>query len=79
MDGKRQLMMRDNMAEVGTSIVVASVSGLFGTAALTRLFGLAKIASLSLLSRHITSVLAMMMGSILGGATFCCVKLALGD
>jgi putative effector of murein hydrolase len=48
-------------------IVLASVSGLFGAAALTRLFGLAKeIASFSLLSRHIASALAMVTGSILG-------------
>jgi putative effector of murein hydrolase len=73
---KRQLM-RDNMAEVGTSIVVASASGLFGTAALTRLFGLAKIASLSLLSRHITSALAMVTGSILGADISLTVSIAI--
>jgi putative effector of murein hydrolase len=73
---KRQLM-RDNMAEVGTSIVVASVSGLFGTAALTRLFGLAKIASLSLLSRNITSALAMVTGSILGADISLTVSIAI--
>ena len=48
-------------------IVLASVSGLFGTTALTRLFGLAKeIASLSLLPRHIASALAIGTASILG-------------
>jgi putative effector of murein hydrolase len=73
---KRQLM-RDNMAEVGTSILVASISGLFGTAALTRLFGLAKIASLSLLSRHITSALAMVTGSILGADISLTVSIAI--
>jgi putative effector of murein hydrolase len=64
----RRKLMRENLTEVVTAVGVSSVGGLFGTAALVRLL---RIASpqlrLSLLSRNITSPLAMAIASILGG------------
>jgi putative effector of murein hydrolase len=64
----RRKLMRENLTEVVTAVGVSSVGGLFGTAALVRLL---RIASpqlrISLLSRNITSPLAMAIASILGG------------
>ena len=64
---KRKLM-KDNFAQVVTGIAVSSLGGLFGTAAVVRLVGIASgFARISLLSRNITSPLAMAISSILLG------------
>ncbi|KAL7547725.1 hypothetical protein ACHAWF_011009, partial [Thalassiosira exigua] len=63
----RKKLVRENLAEVGTATAVSSVGGLYGTAAAVRLLGMANPAiRLSLLSRNITSPLAMAVASILG-------------
>jgi putative effector of murein hydrolase len=63
---KRQLI-KDNFKQVVTGTAVSSIGGLFGTALMVRL---AHIASpslrVALLSRNITSPLAMAIASILG-------------
>jgi putative effector of murein hydrolase len=63
--------MRENIPEVGVSIIVSSLGlglgGLYGTAAAVRLLGIGNTSiRLSLLSRNITSPLAMAIASILG-------------
>ncbi|KAL9189248.1 hypothetical protein ACHAXT_011738 [Thalassiosira profunda] len=66
MYGRKQLM-RENIPEVGVSTLVSSLGGLYGTAAAVRLLGLENATiRLSLLSRNITSPLAMAIASILG-------------
>jgi len=63
----RKQLMKENIAEVGTAVSVSTVGGLFGTAALVRLLGIANpTIRLCLLSRNITSPLAMAIASILG-------------
>lgn len=63
----RRKLMRENMAEVGTGIGVSSFGGLFGTAGLVRILDIGNpVLRLSLLSRNITSPLAMAIASILG-------------
>ena len=63
----RKKLMRENISEVAVSTVVASFGGLYGTAAAVRALGIANPAiRLSLLSRNITSPLAMAIASILG-------------
>lgn len=63
----RKKLMADNLAEVGTAVGVSSIGGLFGTAALVRLLDMGNpILRLSMLSRNITSPLAMAIASILG-------------
>ena len=64
MYGRKQLM-RENIPEVGISTLVSSLGGLYGTAAAVRLLGIANpTIRLSLLSRKITSPLAMAIASI---------------
>jgi len=64
----RKTLMKQNLAEVGTAVTVSSVGGLFGTAALVRLLNIGNpMLRLSLLSRNITSPLAMAIAGILGG------------
>ena len=59
--------MRENIPEVGVSTLVSSFGGLYGTAAAVRLLGIANpTIRLSLLSRNITSPLAMAIAGILG-------------
>jgi len=66
MYGRKQLM-RENIPEVGISTLVSSLGGLYGTAAAVRVLGIANpTIRLSLLSRNITSPLAMAIASILG-------------
>ena len=66
MYGRKQLM-RENIPEVGISTLVSSFGGLYGTAAAVRVLGIANpTIRLSLLSRNITSPLAMAIASILG-------------
>jgi len=66
MYGRKQLM-RENIPEVGISTLVSSLGGLYGTAAAVRVLSIASpTIRLSLLSRNITSPLAMAIASILG-------------
>ncbi|KAL3763453.1 hypothetical protein ACHAW5_002705 [Stephanodiscus triporus] len=66
MYGRRGLM-RENVPEVAASTAVSSVGGLYGTAAMVRLLRIVDpTVRLSLLSRNITSPLAMAIASILG-------------
>jgi len=63
----RKQQIKENIAEVGTAVGVSSVGGLFGTAAAVRWLGISNpILRLCLLSRNITSPLAMAIASILG-------------
>jgi putative effector of murein hydrolase len=63
----RKGLMRENVPEVAASTVVSSVGGLYGTAAMVRLLRIVDpTVRLSLLSRNITSPLAMAIASILG-------------
>jgi putative effector of murein hydrolase len=63
----RRQLMKANFKEVVTAIGVSSFGGLFGTAAAVRFLGIASpYLRLSLLSRNITSPLAMAIASILG-------------
>jgi len=63
----RRKLMRDNIKEVGTAIGVSSLGGIFGTALAVRLLQIGNPAlRLSLLSRNITSPLAMAIAAILG-------------
>lgn len=63
----RRKLMRENVMEVATAVGVSSIGGLFGTAAIVRLLQIASPQlRLSLLSRNITSPLAMAIAGILG-------------
>jgi putative effector of murein hydrolase len=63
----RRKLMRENLAEVTTSVAVSTFGGLFGTALAVRLLEIGSPSlRLSLLSRNITSPLAMAIASILG-------------
>jgi putative effector of murein hydrolase len=63
----RRQLMKANFKEVVTAIAVSSFGGLFGTAAAVRFLGIiSPYLRLSLLSRNITSPLAMAIASILG-------------
>jgi len=63
----RKKLMRENVPEVAASTIVSSLGGLFGTAFSVRLLRIANpTLRLSLLSRNITSPLAMAIASILG-------------
>jgi putative effector of murein hydrolase len=63
----RRQLMKDNWKEVVTGVGISSTGGLFGTAMMVRALRLASPAlRLSLLSRNITSPLAMAIASILG-------------
>lgn len=63
----RRKLMKENFKEVVTAVGVSSVGGLFGTAAAVRFLQIASpYLRLSLLSRNITSPLAMAIAAILG-------------
>ena len=63
----RKQLMRENISTVGVSTIVSSLGGLYGTAAAVRLVNILNpTIRLSLLSRNITSPLAMAIASILG-------------
>eukprot|EP00558_Chaetoceros_sp_UNC1202_P002236 CAMPEP_0197259112 /NCGR_PEP_ID=MMETSP1429-20130617/83351_1 /TAXON_ID=49237 /ORGANISM="Chaetoceros sp., Strain UNC1202" /LENGTH=233 /DNA_ID=CAMNT_0042723313 /DNA_START=175 /DNA_END=877 /DNA_ORIENTATION=- len=63
----RKKLMKENIKEVGTAVSVSSVGGLFGTAAMVRLLNIGNpVLRLCLLSRNITSPLAMAIAGILG-------------
>jgi putative effector of murein hydrolase len=64
---RRRQLVKDNVAEVGTAVTVATAGGLLGTALAVRLLNLANpFLRLSLLSRNITSPLAVAMAAMLG-------------
>jgi putative effector of murein hydrolase len=64
---ERRLLMRQNLAEVGTALAVSTTGGLFGTALIVKWLNIASpYLRLSLLSRNITSPLAMAIAAILG-------------
>jgi putative effector of murein hydrolase len=63
----RRKLMEENIGEVSAAIAVSSLGGLFGTAAFVRLLAIGSPnLRLSLLSRNITSPLAMAIAGILG-------------
>jgi putative effector of murein hydrolase len=63
----RKKLMKENMFTIGVSTAISSFGGLYGTAAAVRLFRIANpTVRLSLLSRNITSPLAMAIASMLG-------------
>lgn len=64
---ERRKLMRENLPEVATAITVSTAGGLFGTAFAVRCLEIVSpYLRLSLLSRNITSPLAMAIASILG-------------
>lgn len=66
---KRELI-RDNFLQIATSVSVSSLGGLFGTAWMVRLMGLIQPSlRLALLSRNITSPLAMAIAGLLGASS----------
>ena len=72
---KRELI-RDNFLQIATAVSVSSLGGLFGTAWMVRLIGLVRPSlRLALLSRNITSPLAMAIAGLLG-ATASTVSIA---
>ena len=76
---ERRQLMKENMAELGAALGVSTFGGLFGTAALVRLLGLGAnpAVGLALLSRNITSALAMVSGSVLGADVCLTVSIAI--
>ena len=63
----RKRLMKENIKEVGISTLVSAFGGLYGTAAAVRLLRIASPSvRLSLLSRNITSPLAMAIAGMLG-------------
>ena len=74
---KRDLI-RDNFLQIVTAVSVSSLGGLFGTAWMVRLIGLAQPSfRVGLLSRNITSPLAMAIAGLLG-ASASTVSVAVG-
>lgn len=66
---KRELI-RDNFLQIATAVSVSSIGGLFGTAWMVRLIGLLQPSlRVALLSRNITSPLAMAIAGLLGAST----------
>ncbi|KAL7579221.1 hypothetical protein ACA910_011383 [Epithemia clementina (nom. ined.)] len=64
---ERRKLMRDNLPQVGAAIATSTIGGVFGTAALVRWLEIGDpTIRLALLSRNITSPLAMAIASILG-------------
>jgi len=74
----RKKLIRDNIIEIGTAVTVSSVGGLFGTAAMVRCLGIKNPAfRLCMLSRNITSALAMAIAGILGADVSLAVSVAI--
>ena len=76
---ERRKLMKDNMTELGAALGVSTFGGLFGTAALVRLLrlGANPAVGLALISRNITSALAMVSGSVLGADVCLTVSIAI--
>ena len=65
---EKRALMKQNLMELCTAISVSTLGGLYGTALIVRLLNIASPQlRLSLLSRNITSPLAMAIATILGG------------
>ena len=63
----RSKLIKENIMEVGTAVVTSSLGGIFGTALAVRMLNIMKPSiRLALLSRNITSPLAISIASILG-------------
>jgi putative effector of murein hydrolase len=67
----RKQLMYDNFMVIITGVLVASIGGLFGTAAFVRAITLGgsngSLPRLSIIPRNVTTALAMVISSILGG------------
>lgn len=67
----RRSLLRSNFPVVVSAMLVSSVGGLFGTAAFVRAINLGgangKVVRLSVLSRNVTTALAMALTSMIGG------------
>lgn len=67
----RKKLLKENLAVVVVSMVISAVGGLFGTAAFVRAINLGgkngALVRLSVLSRNVTTALAIAVTSILGG------------
>ena len=75
---ERRVLIRQNLKEVLTATFVSCVGGLFGTAAVVRLLGLASAElRLSMLPRNITSALAVAIAEILGANKSLAVAIAI--
>lgn len=75
---ERRVLIKQNFKEVLTATFVSCVGGLFGTAAVVRIFGLASAElRLSMLPRNITSALAVAIAEILGANKSLAVAIAI--
>ena len=75
---ERRVLIKQNFKEVLTATFVSCVGGLFGTAAVVRLLGLASAElRLSMLPRNITSALAVAIAEILGANKSLAVAIAI--
>ena len=73
----RKKLIKENIIEIGTSVTVSSVGGLFGTAVVVRSLGIKNpVLRLCMLSRNITSPLAMAIAGILGADVLLAVSMA---
>jgi putative effector of murein hydrolase len=67
----RKKLLKDNLLVLLTAMLISSIGGLFGTAAFVRAIDLGGqtgvLVRLSVLSRNVTTALAMVVTSILGG------------
>mmetsp|Transcript_6269 Transcript_6269/g.13440 ORF Transcript_6269/g.13440 Transcript_6269/m.13440 type:complete len:528 (-) Transcript_6269:247-1830(-) len=75
---ERRVLIRQNLKEVLTATFVSCVGGLFGTAAVVRILGLASAElRLSMLPRNITSALAVAIAEIVGANKSLAVAIAI--
>jgi len=75
---ERRVLIKQNLKEVLTATFVSCVGGLFGTAAVVRLLGLASAElRLSMLPRNITSALAVAIAEIVGANKSLAVAIAI--
>lgn len=66
----RKKLLMENLLVVTTGMIVSAVGGMFGTAAFVRLLKIqGDVIRLSLLSRNVTTALAMAIATLLGGNT----------
>jgi len=65
----KRALIKDNFLQIATAVSVSSLGGLFGTAWMVRLMGLVQPSfRVALLSRNITSPLAMAIAGLLGAS-----------
>ncbi|VEU41916.1 unnamed protein product [Pseudo-nitzschia multistriata] len=75
---ERRVLIKQNIKEVLTATFVSCVGGLFGTAAVVRIMGLASAElRLSMLPRNITSALAVAIADIVGANKSLAVAIAI--